>query len=140
MKNVMGLIVVVLIGVVGWRVASRLSPDAMGLATGVVFGVLAGLPTAVLVLASNRGRGQSDDGPRGQRRQDGAYPYGGYPQQPPVIVLAGGAGAPPPAQQAYQGPPEVQSAARALPAPPKEERRFRVFGDVEDIIEDDFRG
>ena len=139
MKNVMLLIVLVLFCVVGWRVASRLSPDAMGLATGVVFGVLAGLPTAVLVLASNRGRGHDEHAQRGQRRQDGAYPYGGYPQQPPVIVLAGAA-APPPMQQPYPNVPERHNEMRALPAPPKEERRFRVFGDTEDIIEDDFTG
>ena len=67
----------------------------------------------------------------------GGYPYGGYPQQPPVIVLAGpGMAAPPP-----QPPAEPQRYDRlpALP-PPREERQFRVFGDVEDIVEDDYVG
>ena len=138
MKNVVLLICLVLIGLVGWRVASSLSPDAMGLATGVVFGVLAGLPTAVLVLASNRGRGRDDDDPRGWRGQtSGAYPYGGYPQ-PPVIVLADHP-APAPPQQPYYGAPEAYRNVRALPAPREEERHFRVFGDVEDLVEDDFR-
>ena len=61
MKNVIVAIVVVTIGAVGWRIGGRLSPDAMGLATGVVFGVLAGLPTALLVLASNRSRRRRHD-------------------------------------------------------------------------------
>ena len=36
----------------GWRVIESISSDALGLAIGVVFGVLAGLPTALLVLKS----------------------------------------------------------------------------------------
>lgn len=137
MRNVVILIVVVLIGAVGWRIGGRLSPDAMGLATGVVFGVLAGLPTALLVLAADRNRGHGDDDARGRNRQGMNHQYGGYPHQPPVIVLAGGAMAPPPQQP--ESPPDTQYAMRALPAPPKQERHFRVFGDAEDIVEDEFR-
>lgn len=35
-------------------IGGRLSPDALGMAVGLVFGVLAGVPTALLVLAANR--------------------------------------------------------------------------------------
>ncbi len=138
MRNVMILIVVVLIGAVGWRIGGRLSPDAMGLATGVVFGVLAGLPTALLVLASNRNRGDGDESARSGRRHNMTRHYGGYPHQPPVIVLASGAMAPPPQQSEYPAP-QAQHGMRALPAPQKQERHFRVFGDAEDIVEDEFR-
>ena len=138
MRNVIILIVIVLIGAAGWRIGGRLSPDAMGLATGVVFGVLAGLPTALLVLASNRNRGDGDEGTRSGRRHHMAHQYGGYPHQPPVIVLAGGAMAPPPQQPEYPAP-HAQHGMRALPAPQKQERHFRVFGDTEDIVEDEFR-
>lgn len=40
-----------------WKLIENMSSDALGLAIGVVFGVLAGLPTALLVLAS---RNQAD--------------------------------------------------------------------------------
>lgn len=46
----------VLLGVGGWF-ADRLSPDALGMAVGLLFGVLAGLPTTLLLLrASELGR------------------------------------------------------------------------------------
>jgi hypothetical protein len=138
MKNVIVLIVIVLIGAVGWRIGGRLSPDATGLATGVVFGVLAGLPTALLVLASNRNQRLDKDNAGGQHGQGLAHQYGGYPHQPPVIVLAGGAMAPP-AQQEQFPVQERQNSQRALPAPSRPERHFRVYGDAEDIVEDEFR-
>ena len=76
---------------------SRLSSDALGMAIGVVFGVLAGIPSALLVLASSR-RNQRpydvDDYKEDyhtlerfdQRQGERALPA--YPYQPPVIVLA----------------------------------------------------
>lgn len=136
MRSLILLVGLVVIGVIGWRVGSRLSPDAMGLAIGIVFGVLAGLPTALLVLASNRRRGDGDEAGNHRQRQGnaGAYPYGGYPQ-PPVIVLAGPGAAPtaPPPPAA----PDRYERLPALPAP-REERQFRVYGDAEDIVDDDF--
>ena len=42
-----------LLALVLWRITENISSDALGLAIGVVFGVMAGLPTAVLVLAGN---------------------------------------------------------------------------------------
>lgn len=45
-----------LVGFLAWFMASRLSSDALGMAVGLLFGVLAGIPTALLVLASGRQR------------------------------------------------------------------------------------
>ena len=37
-----------------WRISELLSPDAIGMALGMMFGVLAGLPAAALVLVASR--------------------------------------------------------------------------------------
>lgn len=138
MKRLVVLVLFVFVAIAAWQIGSRLSADAVGLATGVVFGVLAGLPTAILVLASSRNRRGEGDEPNRSNGANGAYPYGGYPQQPPVIVLAG---AP---QQMVQTPeperkdPDRFDAARALPPPVEEPRRFRIVGDSGEMIEDDY--
>ena len=51
MKQLAVLTLLVICGVMAWLFASRLSADALGMAVGLVFGVLAGVPTALLVLA-----------------------------------------------------------------------------------------
>mgnify|MGYP001328560849 CR=1 FL=1 len=43
-----------------WRISELLSPDAIGMALGLAFGVLAGVPTAALVLLARR-RDDDDD-------------------------------------------------------------------------------
>ena len=45
---------------VAWRLSQILSPDAIGMALGLGFGVLAGVPTAALVLLARR-RDDEDD-------------------------------------------------------------------------------
>lgn len=77
----------VLLAFLTWRLGSSLSSDALGMAVGVVFGVLAGVPTALLVLASQRQRrpyDDDDDNFCSPTRQTGQP----YPYQPPIIVLA----------------------------------------------------
>jgi hypothetical protein len=44
-----------------WRISELLSPDAIGMAIGLGFGVLAGVPTAALVLLARRR--DDEDGP-----------------------------------------------------------------------------
>lgn len=51
----------VLLAFLTWRMVTSLSSDALALGVGVVFGVLAGVPTALLVLASSRRQGRDDD-------------------------------------------------------------------------------
>ena len=134
MKRLVLLVALAMAAILVWRVGSRLSPDAIGLATGVVFGVLAGLPTAILILASNRNR-RGDESAR-RHGVDGAYPYGGYPQQPPVIVLAG---APAPQQpDPYAAGPPPSRSVQSLPAPEDEPRRYRMIGESGEVLEDDF--
>ena len=65
MKQLTIVICTGLVALVLWRTIEHISSDALGLAIGVVFGVIAGLPTALLVLATKR---QMDD-VQPQRRQ-----------------------------------------------------------------------
>lgn len=123
------------VAVAAWRIGERLSPDAIGMAIGVLFGILAGIPTALLVLASSRRRSEMDEEPRVAGRPRGALAYGYeqamLPQQPPVIILAGN-GAPMQMlpQQGQDG--HKRNAHHALPGPALEpiERQWesRIIG------------
>lgn len=139
MKRLFFLILLVFVGVAAWRIGERLSADAIGMALGVLFGVLAGIPVALLVLASARRRdGWQDEAHGANRRSSEVAPHG-YPmpmQPPPVIVLAG-PGYPTMQQGNSQG-----ATNRMLPAPhdahqgPTLERRFKVVGEQEEWIEE----
>lgn len=50
--------VLVFVAVVGWRMGGVLSPDALGMAVGLLFGVMAGIPTALILLAGQRREGE----------------------------------------------------------------------------------
>lgn len=145
MKRAIILLLCVFVATLAWRIGGRLSPDALGMGIGVVFGVLASVPAALLVLAATR---RSDDGedeyyeptPR-RRRQPQALPPDGQPPQ--IIVVA-----PPvmPMQQAGGQPfygqmqPGAQGNFPALPGPAgyamPPERQFHVVGEQEELIED----
>jgi len=101
MKRWIGLALLVFIGTAGWRIGSALSPDALNMAVGVLFGVMAGVPTALLVMAGGR-RSQREterntlERGEGRAQQQAAYLNGPgqgwgmpYAQQPPIIVMAG---------------------------------------------------
>lgn len=153
MKRILILSALVFIGALGWRVGSALSPDAIGIAVGVVFGVLASIPAALLMLVagrrnerrqaweddSQRGRGGSQPG-RGQ-----ANPYGGQQGSYPPVVIMTPQAAPMPQGQAghypgYYGgnngnflPPPNQM---ALPGPDgqgRPQRQFRVVGEEDGV-------
>ncbi len=75
-----------ILGWLTWRLSMSLSSDALGMAVGVVFGVLAGIPSALLVLATSRRQNRADDD-ADYREQARRYPEP-LPYQPPIIVLA----------------------------------------------------
>lgn len=60
MRHLLGIAVVVVLGCLAWQVGNRLSTDAVGMAVGLVFGTLAGVPAALLVLSTS-GRRRNDD-------------------------------------------------------------------------------
>jgi len=151
MKRLIVLSLLVFIGVLGWRVGSSLSADSIGIVVGVVFGVLASIPAALLMLAAGRRSEREQTGPgdaphgRGGQTPRGQGQYGGYP---PLVIMAPPA-MPMPQGQAgpYAGYPGGQngsylpqpntmalpgSGGGQTPAP----RQFRVVGEEEEWVEE----
>jgi hypothetical protein len=141
MKQVIVVILLVIFGAMCWRLGTSLSSDALGMAVGIVFGVLAGIPTTLLVMASERRRRPYDDDDEYEdaqmtyRYQEPGKPveyitYNSrqpYPYQPPVIVLVAPPSGPPPIAQREA---EIQ---RYQAQPPAQQGRvFRIVGEREE--------
>lgn len=148
-----GLTGIVLVGVLAFLVGQRLSADAVGMAIGVLFGVLASIPAALLVIASGRrrqetefeGEDEYDVEGYGERRGRRNVAYNAPPAQSPVIIFA-----PPSAQYpaGYGGMTQYaeqehidgrrSTAQRALPGPTSLPgdggRAFKVIGEREEWI------
>lgn len=137
MKRWLGLALLTFVGAAGWRIGEALSPDALSMAVGVLFGVMAGVPTALLVMAGSRRRSDEHGEPDRPRQQQGLPGYGSVPgqmnhwpmpfaQQPPVIVVAGPQGMASQPSQQYAGwlPQEVPA------------RHFTVVGEREALVEE----
>lgn len=60
MKYVFRLGILAVIGIVGWRLVGQLDPQAISMAVGILFGVLAGLPVSLLIIASQRRQDEKD--------------------------------------------------------------------------------
>jgi len=54
MKKIIMLFGLLFVGVVGWRIGDGLSADALGMAVGVLLGVLAMIPVTLVALAGRR--------------------------------------------------------------------------------------
>lgn len=151
MKQLAVVTALMIAGVLAWLFASRLSADALGMAVGLLFGVLAGVPTALLVLASSRRRQHEDEEDDDEAAPQG-YGQSGYgqrafgqpfPYQPPVIVLAAPQAAPAPAPQ-WPHPQTVDSVGypvrQALPGPGAPAasggRVFKVVGEKEEFLDE----
>jgi len=139
MKKFIVLIALVIMGAFAWGIGSKLSPDAIGMGLGVLLGVLAGVPAALLLMVSNRQRGRRDDDETPQHMRQLPPGMAGYPPQAPVIVLAGqGMAAPPPqpgfgSQPGYPALPGPQAGGFEMAA---EERRFKVVGEQEGWVDE----
>ena len=152
MKRWIGLALLVFIGTAGWRIGSALSPDALSMAVGVLFGVMAGVPTALLVMAgSRRSQREAERNTDGRARQQATQPmylngpgqnWGmPYAQQPPIIVVAGSQGMQggmhSGMQNGMQGFGGNQPPAHAGWFPQDApDRTFNVVGEREAMIED----
>lgn len=129
MKRYFGLVVLVFVGTAGWRIGDSLSTDALSMAVGVLFGVLAGIPTALLVVAGSRRASSATEG--GRQRRDGERAaiqpmMGSYLPQPPVIVVAG-----PPASS-----PGGARGGQPWEMPPRPARSFKIVGEREEWVEE----
>jgi hypothetical protein len=142
MKQLAVVTLLIFGGLAAWLFASRLSADAPGMAVGLVFGVLAGVPTALLVLAAGRRRRSGEDEEDGDEmngRYGQQYPAQALPYQPPVIVVAS-----PQAAPQWAGPQTVDSVSYpvrpALPGPGASTaqggRVFKVVGEKEEWLDE----
>ncbi|MEZ4711700.1 MAG: hypothetical protein R3A44_31200 [Caldilineaceae bacterium] len=145
MKSFWGAAILIFVGVAGWRIGGQLSTDALGMAVGILFGVMAGIPTALILLASQRRDADSRGGSADDRKQ-GQLAANAHAYQPPVIVVAGHAPTQPQFAQQWQQPygqygqyggpaqyaqPMLPGPAPEMPAP----RHFKVVGEEEEMVE-----
>lgn len=124
MTRIIGLTGLIVLGIIAWRIVDGMSSDAISMGIGVVFGILAGVPMALLTLVA--GRRRDDQRPQRSNAYGMSQPY--YHQQPPVIVVTGGG-----PQQAGQGWGGGRSDYDALPAPgwdaAPNQRNYRIIGE-----------
>jgi hypothetical protein len=117
-KRVATLLAVAFVVALAVVVGTRLSSDAIAVLVGVVAGVAASIPTALLLIVVTRRRDENDkETYYEERRREG----------PPVIVVAPG-GAP-------QALPQYMGGYQAQLPPPTGRRRFRVMGYEDDELE-----
>ena len=113
MKNLAAVALIAFVVTLAVIIGQRMSTDAMAVVVGVACGVLASVPTSLLILAVS--------GRQGGRREREVRPQRDYP---PVVIVNPGNSQPRYLQQPFQ-PPPVQ----------KQDRQFRVIGD-EDVVLD----
>lgn len=119
-KRIAGLVVVAFAITLAIVVGTRLSSDAIAVLVGVVAGVAASIPTALLLIVVTRRREESDD-------DDERHYRDLRRDSPPVIVVAPGS--------APQALPQYTGSYQAQLAPPTGRRHFRVMGYDDDGLE-----
>ncbi len=139
MRQILVLGVLVAGGVLAWRIGETLSSDAISMGLGIFFGMLAGLPAALLVMAASRRHEYVEQRPpSGRHGGDAAYgngygQYGGFNGQPPVIVVTT-------PNMLPQGQGDGRGQQMGLPmwptSSPRPARQFHVVGDQEELVEE----
>lgn len=122
MRQAVGLVSVVLAIGLAVLIGTRMSADALGMLLGVVVGVLASLPTSLVLIWALVRRTQRADSV--EVRERGGMGGASYP---PVVVVNPGPGY----GLGYGPPPGV---AGSLP-PPGGPRSFKVVGDEETLLD-----
>ncbi len=89
-------------------IGQRMSTEAMAVVVGVACGVLASIPTSLLIVAVTGRQGRRNEQEMRQRRAD----------YPPVVIVNPGSNQPRYVQPPFQAPP-IQA----------QDRQFRVIGD-----------
>ncbi len=108
MKKLLLLSGLVFLIALTWQITSRVHSDAIAMAVGVLFGMLASIPVSLLVLASQR-RTEPRDMYAPASRYDGP-PH--MQQQPPVIVMMPGAQQQPAGRNWHEVPRPAQLSQR----------------------------
>jgi len=146
-KQIVTLVLLGLGGFVAWRIGESLSSDAISMGLGIFFGMVAGIPASILVLAASRRRDYLEDVPQARRMNEGA---GSYTNQPPVIVLAGMGGLPQQAGMSAHGASGANGAMSPWLLPnnaqnmmeesawsrPRPAREYRIVGERDEVIEE----
>lgn len=136
MKRLIIVALLIFVGFAGWQAGGALSSDAMGMAVGIVFGVLASLPAALLILVASRRSAQQE--PPMPRSSGQHQPQAGHGQMP-IVIMA------PPAQPGYGQPtgqpyaqlPGPQAGHWAFPSQPaRPERAFTIVGEQSEYVDD----
>lgn len=123
MKRWVGLAILIFVGVAGWRIGGALSSDALSMAVGVLFGVMAGVPMALLLMASARRRDEREvSGPLNHGAGPAHDPYALQPWHPTGSAMGYSAGQP--ARQMHH-------AAMPYPMPPQQPPVIVVTGPQE---------
>lgn len=117
-------------GVAVFAIADSLSSDALGMALGMFFGMCAGIPAALLVLAASRAQPPRE--PQARQPYPAPHPHPAMP-----VILVAGAGQP--ALNAQNTPPwwnlnDLQG--QSLGQPFKSARQFRVVGDQDELVDE----
>jgi len=135
MKQILVFAVLIFGGVFAWQIGESLSSDAISMGLGIFFGMLAGLPAALLVLAASR-RNDYTERERTHAQRAGAYPN--YGAQPPIIVVTAPSGGGQMGQMGGQlgfngGQPMME-----LPmwGNARQERQFKVVGEREELVDE----
>lgn len=128
MKQVLVFALLVIGGVFAWQIGESLSSDAISMGLGIFFGMLAGLPAALLVLAASR-RSENSDRERVSASRESAYPS--YAHQPPIIVVTAPQGGGQLTTNPNQPMMELPMWGNA-----HGERQFKVVGEREEIVDE----
>jgi len=118
-KRIAALVAVAFAVTLAVVVGTRLSSDAIAVLVGVVAGVAASIPTALLLIVVTGRRTEEDD--------EETYYQDRRRDSPPVIVVAPGS--------APQALPQYMGNFQAQLAPPADRRHFRVMGYDDEELE-----
>lgn len=89
MKNFLLYPALLFAAALAWRIGSLISADALAMAIGVLFGILAGIPVSLLVLAGQRSATRPD--PYARPVRDDRPEHLRYSSPPAVILQPPGA-------------------------------------------------
>lgn len=137
MKRLAVIVLLIFVGFAGWRAGGVLSTDAMSMAVGVVFGVLASIPAALLILAATRRSAPSE--PPAEQRAGLRQPQMGGAGQMPIVIVAppNYAGYGPSAGNQFAQLPGPQPGPWQMsPQPVRQERAFTIIGERTESIDD----
>jgi len=137
MSKAVGLAIVAAGVALAVVIGQRMSTDAMAVVVGVAVGVMASIPTSLLVMAAMRRAQPGYTRPERDERPSVAPP----PAQPQIYIVNPGAGPGQPAAPWLTGGVQAQLPPPAgYPWTPETNRRYKVVGQDERWLDEDYDG